>query len=96
VESGTASAYPFLFGGAQLDPTGYYGNFNPALVHSVSGGAVPYTGADAPDFGSMGGRVRLVFQIGIGVRGREGVDAHQEVAHVLHGSRRESAVAFQG
>jgi hypothetical protein len=36
---------------------GYYGNFNPTLVHSVSGGAVPYTGADAPGFGSMGGRV---------------------------------------
>ena len=57
VQSGTSSNYPFLFSGRQLDPTGYYGNFNPSLAHSISGGAVPYTGADAPDFGAMGGRV---------------------------------------
>jgi hypothetical protein len=56
-QSGASSAYPFLFGGAQFDPTGYYGSFNPTMAHSVSGGAVPYTGAAAPEFGSMSGRV---------------------------------------
>ncbi len=37
-QSGTASSFPFLFGGQQYDPTGYYGDYSPTLMHSLSGG----------------------------------------------------------
>jgi hypothetical protein len=46
--SGTQSSFPFLFGGGQYDPTGYYGDYSPRLQHSLSGGAKPYGGNDQP------------------------------------------------
>jgi hypothetical protein len=39
--------HSLLFGGAQY-PTGYYGNFNPTLAHSVSGGAGRISRATRP------------------------------------------------
>ncbi len=52
--SGAQSALPFLFGGAQYDPTGYSGSYSPRLAHSLSGGAVPYTGQGYSEFGHVG------------------------------------------
>src|SRR2546428_3120868 len=50
--SGTQSTFPFLFGGGQYDPTGYYGDYSPRLQHSLSGGSVPYTGGSQPGVAS--------------------------------------------
>jgi hypothetical protein len=46
-QTGTPSSFPFLFGGGQYDPTGYYSAYSPRLQHSLSGGSVPYTGGGA-------------------------------------------------
>jgi hypothetical protein len=54
VQTGTASSFPFLFGGAQYDPTGYYGSYSPRLAHSLSGGTRPYTGQENSGFGQSG------------------------------------------
>ena len=35
---------PFLFGGMQYDPTGYYSTYSPLLAHSLSGGGTAFTG----------------------------------------------------
>ena len=55
--SGQSSPFPFLYGGMEFDPTGYYhapsGYYSPTLNRLLSGGATPFSGAGIP---GQGGR----------------------------------------
>jgi hypothetical protein len=46
--TGASTPFPFLFGGAQFDPTGLYNDYSPTLVHSLAGGR------SAPGSSSLG------------------------------------------